>query len=262
MSRPPRRSAGFTLLELLIALLVFVLLAALVYGLLRLGGRSWDAGIRRIDSADSLRIGWTLLHRTLGQAQPLAHQGIRAAGPQVEGTGLHFIGARDQLEWVAELPAALSRGGLHVLQIRHDTRGAALQLRAWPLTAGPLPDTAADAPLEAELAGGVTALTLRYLGDAGEQLEAAWQDTWAGEDQLPALIGVQVESRDTPPWPELLVRPLLLPPAWPGGSDQALTAPPAAAPADESWPPSVGAAPWSSAAAGAGSDDAEAWVHD
>ena len=49
------QQAGFTLLELLIAMTLLGMILVLLFGGLRLGVRSWDASQKQVDSLNSVR---------------------------------------------------------------------------------------------------------------------------------------------------------------------------------------------------------------
>ena len=67
---PPSVAAaqrGFTLLEVLVALTLFSLIAMMAYSGLRTGGRTWDANQDRILISEDIRIVQGFLRRYLGE---------------------------------------------------------------------------------------------------------------------------------------------------------------------------------------------------
>lgn len=215
------RARGFTLLELIVSLMVFAALSALVYGTVRIGSRSWQAGTARIDEADALRIGWSFVQRALtdSRAEP-------SLVPDVPG--VHFLGGPTAVELVAELPAHLGVGGLHVLRLGlEDEVGAGvgrLVLRRAPLR--PVGETDrgredAQGVQETVLAEGVTGLAIRYYGALteidgegqgpaeGEGGARRWHLQWQGQESLPELVTVMVHLEGGAHWPLLVAHPRL-----------------------------------------------------
>lgn len=213
------RARGFTLLELIVSLMVFAALSALVYGTVRIGSRSWQAGTERIDEADALRIGWTFVQRALtdSRAEP-------SLVPDVPG--VHFLGGPTAVELVAELPAHLGVGGLHVLRLGlEDEIGAGvgqLVLRRAPLR--PVGETErgredAQRVQETVLAEGVTGLAIRYYGalteidgegeGPAEGGARRWHLQWQGQESLPELVMVRVQLEGGTHWPLLVAHPRL-----------------------------------------------------
>ena len=67
----PRRAGGFTLLEVLVAVTVMGLILTAAFGALRLGSRSWEAGITRATETEERRSVASVLQRQFAQALPL-----------------------------------------------------------------------------------------------------------------------------------------------------------------------------------------------
>lgn len=220
-----RRHGGFGLLEILVALMVFSAMAALVYGMVRMGSRSWEVAQARIDQADAMRIGWGFVQDALANSRPEP-----ARIPDVPG--IHFFGGPQGVEFVADMPAYLGTGGLHVvsLQLRPDPEAAGLELvlRRVPLVDDG--DATAAAGMdrlrvqEAVLAEHVADLEIRYYGPPPEEEgEAAvigeteaeparWQLAWRERDTLPVLVRIDVALEDGGRWPVLVAHPRLGPP--------------------------------------------------
>lgn len=203
--RRRRAEAGFTLLELLIALAIFGLLTtslvAAVRGTLGFFQRAADRHQSIIDPA----IARDTLRREIGALLPLRiADGRGRAGLSLQGTSVMMLMRVD-------LPAAFG-GTSRWLQLRHeaDADGQRLVIRHLEAEAGLEPD-----PLGAietsRLIEGVAALRLAYLPRPQPWREPAWRERWTDESELPALIRIELWPVDpqAPRPPPLLIRPMV-----------------------------------------------------
>jgi prepilin-type N-terminal cleavage/methylation domain-containing protein len=121
MSRS-RRDAGFTLLEVLVALAMFALLMGMLTSGVRLVMRSYETGTQQTDRLSQLSVVVDVLRDQIGNAR----MGIPG---RTEEQGPSFIGALDHLEFVGSLPSQFAVGGLQTIFVglRQDKaeRGAA-----------------------------------------------------------------------------------------------------------------------------------------
>lgn len=190
----PRRHAGFTLLELLIGIAVFTVLATIVLGGIRLGLRSWNAADTKNAAVDEIRTAHTFLRRQIGAARPLA---------VVRSGKIVFEGGHDGLVFVAEMPSYVGGGGVHFvnLGVENGDGGKRLMLRWRPLHA--FEDS--GWPEEAELARGLSRVTLKYFGALQRNGLPAWRNSWREAKQLPKLVKLSVQDADGDDWPDLVV---------------------------------------------------------
>lgn len=207
-----RRDGGFTLLEMLVSLVVFAAVAALVYGTVRIGSRSWEGATARIDDTEAMRIGWAFLQTSLSNSWPEP-----SLNPDVPG--IHFAGTPSAVEYVADLPAYLGTGGPHVLslQLEPQPESGRWQLTLRLLPVRPLAEAEQPAQparvQEVALADGVAALAIRYYGIGAEEDGPRWHSEWREQNSLPTLVTVQVAADDGTHWPILVAHPRLGTPA-------------------------------------------------
>ena len=185
-----RRNAGFTLLEVLVALALSALISVILLHGIRLAAAGLDRhtiAAERLDTRESLD---ELLRRTLGAATLL---------PQIAGGD--FIGRPDA---VAFLDATEDSGaGLYRVELMIDRARADRPLILRRMLATPTGDPRAAASI---VASRIRVFRLAYFGADGASATPSWHDDWQHLGILPQLIRVIVGSDGDPPRPPLIVR--------------------------------------------------------
>ena len=197
--------AGFTLVELTIALVLLALLAAVAGGALGLAGTSLDRGEDKVEATAGMRLAQAFLRANLEEQHPLRMRKI------VE-LPLLFAGDRDELRYTAPLPSRVAGGGIWFYRLaiaKGEDRSPLVLERV-------LPDlNAAQAPefRDAErsvLAQDIAEVRIGYFGrDAGasDLNEPTWRDKWDDPQRLPLLIRLDVKPKRGASWPTLVVAP-------------------------------------------------------
>ncbi|HTQ01901.1 MAG TPA: prepilin-type N-terminal cleavage/methylation domain-containing protein [Casimicrobiaceae bacterium] len=207
------RAGGFTLIELLIALGLFAILSGILFGSLRLAGRSTDAGEEKAQATAGMRLAGDYLRTQLTAQHP---QRMR----KMLEFPLLFGGTRDEMRFTAPLPGRVGLGGmwyyrLSVAQVPGKQNTALVLDRMIPDLDAPSMPTFDNAE-RSVLADDVKAIKLSYLGrDRGSSLDNAptWRGSWEDTQLLPVLIQIEVTPRDGDPWPPLLIAPRASPEA-------------------------------------------------
>jgi general secretion pathway protein J len=105
-------SAGFTLVELLLALTLMSMLLALAYGGLRASTRATDKGQKILEDSSRIRAAHQFVRRQLSQLMPIGFE------EEEEGAGYSvFVGDRSVIRFVAPMPGYLGFGGPQVQQL-------------------------------------------------------------------------------------------------------------------------------------------------
>ena len=207
----PHRHRGFTLLELLVALMLLALMSSLLYGTLSLSANSWDRGEAKAQQASDMRLTEEFLRQTLTSQHPLRMHKL-AEQP------LYFQGGRDTLAFAGVLPGRAG-GGIYYFKLAVT---AAADSKSKLTLARLIPDYAAIALPEfsgadqSVLAEGIAELRMSYFGrdtDANVASTPTWRDQWDDPQRLPLIIRIDVKPVLGSPWPPLIVEPRLAPEA-------------------------------------------------
>lgn len=211
ISRPHhalRRDSGFTLLEVLVAVMVLSIIMTTAFGALRLGARSWEAGVTRAIETGDFRTAAGFLQRQINQTLAMTWPG--------ENTGrIAFSGLRNRLRFIGPAPQQQQYAGLfeYTLAVRTQDLEKELVLSYVPFNPGnnnfqtPRPDQ------QQVLAQGLTAVSFEYYGvntvtgATTTTAAAAWHRHWAPDaQQLPELIKIHVQAESPErQWPDLII---------------------------------------------------------
>lgn len=171
------RSAGFTLLELLVAVTVLSLLLVALSGGVHFAGRAWQAQEQRIDRQGDI-------------------QAVQNVLRQMLASGKNFRGDAQTLSFVGRMPAALERGGLFDIEL---SGGGGKLLLSWR----PHLKNASGNPSrnQAVLLAGLSRFQMRYF------LNQAWAPGANDKNKAPSLIGIDAVLQGGGAWPALLIGP-------------------------------------------------------
>lgn len=166
-ARQTKKQSGFTLLELLVAIGIFALLAAMGYGGLNNVMTARKITTQHAERLSQLQMAFLWLGRDIEQT---VDRPIRDEYAQVQPAMLGVETGRYQLELTRtgwRNPAGHARSNLQ--RVAYGLRDGNLLRVYWAVL-----DRAEDSqPLESVLLDGVEKLELRFLNEAGQ-----WQDSW------------------------------------------------------------------------------------
>lgn len=164
-----KRSGGFTLLEVLIALSIVGLLLTIAFGGLRVAMAAWRQGEDRAEAHQHVRAVSYTLSRALGAAYP--YRATRGLSPEVV---VLFGGAESRLEFVtqaAPLPLQVPVAFTAVVIALEDEAGLIVRERMLPNRD---PFTEGTVVMRDP---SVTSLAFKFLTEDGD-----WVDTWDGQE--------------------------------------------------------------------------------
>jgi general secretion pathway protein J len=211
----PRNVFGFTLVELLIALVLIAIITVLLFSGLRLGSRAWEGVDTVSERVSDLRITRNFVQGLLRQS--------RDVSVIVDGVELPvFAGEPQRLELVAPLSEHVGIPGLYVLRLALEDAGEypRLVLTRWllhpeVLEGGedhppwePLIDASAMdqdmGPLDRDVASGAYGRTvllpaveqfdLAYFGVLEGEQEGEWVEEWLEQRHLPLRVRLNLTT--------------------------------------------------------------------
>ena len=194
----PAANRGFTLLEVLVALVLFSLVLLMLYGTLYSNSRSWRVSEVQARENDDKRLVLAFIRRQVGEAMPLVQADEREAR-------MMFHGEDSSLRFVSRLPA--HHAGSGVCLVKFEMRDDELVLKYVPLARDKdlfAEDGFVDAA-EIILLKHVAAIDLDYFGRDTPDGEPAWRDNWDNKARLPELMRFQIIAGDPGAWPPLVI---------------------------------------------------------
>jgi len=219
------RHRGFTLVELLIALVLLAIILFLLFSGLRLGSRAWEGVDTVSERVSDLRVARNFIERMLRQTRPVALMVDGAAMPV-------FAGEPNRIELVAPLSEHVGIPGLYVLRLGLEDAGDGqrLVLERWLLHPEVLDggddwpewepmvedsgigddsspfdrDTAAGAYGRTVLLPRVDRFELAYFGTAEGAAEPEWREEWLDQPRLPVRVRLDLTT-PVQSWPAGLV---------------------------------------------------------
>ena len=199
----PRDDAGFTLLEVLAALVVLGLLMAGLASGTRLGLLGWRVQDRALAARDGLEPVDRALRRLVEAADPGSPDGRGSFKGEAGRLGL--VVPADLLGRQTELTDRLDIAiGLEPEPGHDAERSWRLVLRSAPHVHARALHPAADETQQTVLLTGVHAIAFSYLDPA----DHLWHDTW-DSNTLPALVRLRITRAGTAAqWPDLVWAPM------------------------------------------------------
>jgi len=199
MPRSPLRRAGFTLIEVVLAISIFAMVVAVIFTSLRLGTTSWEKGERDIEFNQRLRSVTELLYRVIASTYPYT---ITPSSLDTHKIYLAFFGKSDSLTFVSYANPYKRIGALSLIELwRNEDRGLMLGEEAALASS--------DAELDkldlrsddcsAVLLDDVKQISFRYLDRDKDDDEGQWVEEWDPTDKgirLPIMVEVILQLTD------------------------------------------------------------------
>ncbi|WP_299203948.1 prepilin-type N-terminal cleavage/methylation domain-containing protein [uncultured Amphritea sp.] len=190
MNRQRYQSSGFTLLEMLVAMVITTILLAVVYGSFYQGIRSWHTISVHTDSEQQQY----LLRQHLRQQ---LQNCLLITNDQQRNSPIEFDGREDSIAFVSTLSPLQGDAGLYSYTVTLKTEPAELDIQITPY--------GTDTPdLQQHLTLATTSpLQVEYSDSVGNDIN--WLERWPYRDRLPQLIRIYQPDTEQPDWLPLTV---------------------------------------------------------
>jgi len=200
--RDPNGEAGFTVVELLVALALFSLLVTLLFNNVGFGLKAWQVGNSHAESFERSMGSQDLLRRMIGNAYPMFLR--ESAG----ASWVDFDGAKETLSFLGDAPIVAGGAGRFRFKLfaeQHDGR-THLMMTSTPELANSVDSSMTS---KTPLLSDIDRVEFSYSGIGAAAQGTSWNDGWTKRSDLPKLIRVRVlfPSGDPRLWPDLLISP-------------------------------------------------------
>ena len=194
-----RHQLGFTLFEVLGAMVLLALLLLGVYSGVRSATHTVQAGTIKIEQLDEVRSAQQFLRRELAQAM------AQSMGMDANGNGIFFVGTADSMRFVAPLPGYLGRMGPQLIEVKlvkgeHGKQLVASLAVLPPNGDKPKPLGDPQVLLDDVIDG---SFSYRGVNQQGQPLD--WQNDWNTAATMPNLVVIKLALAKDRPWPMLSV---------------------------------------------------------
>lgn len=213
--------AGFSLLELLVAMTLLALVFGLIAGGIGFGAAVWEKGGASTKRATELQTAHRVLRARIEAMSPYRQPRERRQALQP----LAVEGAPNALVFVGPPPAELAPPGIYRYRVAIEGGGHDRTLTlAWRRLQPDLrdfdvgvSDGTVSGNYEQDTSGSVTLMAgfesarIQYFGVIKPDAPAEWHDRWEDARQLPKLVRLTMAFPDGDPreWPPLIVAPMV-----------------------------------------------------
>jgi general secretion pathway protein J len=201
----PVKDAGFTLLEMLVAISVLGLLSMSIASGLHVGSDGFIRARLHTATADRMAHADRLLKTLIAGTYPAF------AEPNLDDRRIAFAGEPQNLTFITRLPQiigspAMVAARLHIAEMD----GQPALILDWRLDLPGADEQGSPPETSTVIATGVSGISLAYFGAAEPNAPPAWQQSWADKTTLPSLIRItlQDDTQAKTPWPDLVAAPL------------------------------------------------------
>ena len=195
-----KTEAGFTLLEMLIAVTLVAFLAVSLWAVFRISIRSWSRGTEFIDANQRHRSILDMMRKQIASTFSVYKQSDPQLGMP---STLYFSGTETSLRFVSlnSLRFQESPGlTLVTYEVARDDKGGFSLVEKESRYLGQIPDqeAAAGESKATPIFDNLSSCVFKYFDAGGEDTSSEWVGEWDGEQagQLPKAVSISMISRD------------------------------------------------------------------
>jgi prepilin-type N-terminal cleavage/methylation domain-containing protein len=196
-------SGGFTLIEVVVALVLLSTTMLLLYSGLSFALRSWDAGDVNGRRTADRRLGENFLRRELSELFPMRWK-------DATQLKLAFEGGASRLRFVSSRAPGLQMGGLALVGLEVEEDGEKKTKDLVMYRAMPDDEAVGFGPLDRGerhvVLPGIDEVAFGYFGSENEFAEPKWHDTWEYAGRVPEMLRIRLRGKEGNVLPEMLVR--------------------------------------------------------
>jgi general secretion pathway protein J len=204
MNRAQKLSAqsGFTLLELLVAIMILTLIMTAAMGAVRVASRSFEAGVQRADETARIRSVADVLRRQFRQL-------LLVTWDENRHDMIAFKGDRHQVQFIAPAPGSSNGPGYLIYRLATvPSPSSSREQNSLVLDFAPFDPGSEGFEMPAnsgrELLAGAVQVSFDYFGALDDLDSPDWHEIWLPDSaRLPAVVRMRLASSGQR-WPELL----------------------------------------------------------
>jgi general secretion pathway protein J len=195
-----KASAGFTLIEVLIAMTLLGIMIVLLFSSMKICADSWQKGEDKITEVNDVAVVYQFFQHHLSTAKPLWDD-----FSEENNKIFAFQGKNQELQFVSSFPASAKKSGLQLFSLKliNDSDEQLIQVSIKPFY--PVAEGEEWRQEEVTLLRHVRNFSLSYFGAEESQPEGSWRDDWLEKETQPRLVKIKIERDDGSFWPEMLV---------------------------------------------------------
>ena len=199
-----RRAAqgGFTLIELVLALVLLAAMLGMAWGGFAFALRAWEAGGTGGQRASDLRLAESFVRRELTEIFPMRWKDAM----QLK---FAFEGERERMRFVSARPPGITAPGLALVSLELES-GEERTLNLVMRRAAPDDEAKDFGPLESVeptvLVPRLSSVEFAYFGADSDVNEPRWTDSWTYPARMPLMVRVRMVGADGVALPDLVAR--------------------------------------------------------
>lgn len=208
-------AAGFTLIEVLIAMTLLGIMVVLLFSSMKICADSWQKGEDKITEVNDVAVVYQFFQHHLAAAKPLWNNFSE------DNQEFSFQGKNQEVQFVSAFPASAKKSGLQLFSLNLIDDGDEQIIQVSIIPFFPLAEGEEWRKEEVTLLRHVKQFSLSYYSQDDPQAEGIWQEDWIEQEALPRLVKIKIERDGGGYWPEIIVD-LKSDPTDPNSDDQSL----------------------------------------